>query len=92
MYACDKKRLDVGVNLFIGSLDENADERLLYDPFSAFGVMTTTAKVRHLISLTRVRDSHPSYIQIARDPSSGISKGYGFVSYTDFESSNAAIR
>lgn len=31
------------------------------------------------------------YHQIARDPSSGISKGYGFVSYTDFESSDAAI-
>lgn len=30
-------------------------------------------------------------MQIARDPSTGISKGYGFVSYTDFESSDAAI-
>jgi len=29
--------------------------------------------------------------QIARDPTSGTSKGYGFVSYTDFESSDAAI-
>ncbi|KAH0830246.1 hypothetical protein J3R83DRAFT_1606 [Lanmaoa asiatica] len=68
----DKKQLDVGANLFIGNLDDNVDERLLYDTFSAFGVMATTAK-------------------IARDPSSGISKGYGFVSYTDFESSDAAI-
>ncbi|KAG8217195.1 hypothetical protein J3R82DRAFT_5278, partial [Butyriboletus roseoflavus] len=68
----DKKQLDVGANLFIGNLDENVDERLLYDTFSAFGVMATTAK-------------------IARDPGSGISKGYGFVSYTDFESSDAAI-
>lgn len=41
----DKKQLDVGANLFIGSLDENVDERLLYDTFSAFGVMATTAKV-----------------------------------------------
>ncbi|KAF8750035.1 RNA recognition motif [Rhizoctonia solani] len=48
------------------------DERLLYDTFSAFGVMSTTAKV-------------------ARDPASGESKGYGFVSYTDFESADAAI-
>lgn len=31
------------------------------------------------------------YHQIARDPGSGVSKGYGFVSYTDFESSDAAI-
>ena len=41
----DKKQLDVGANLFIGNLDENVDERLLYDTFSAFGVMATTAKV-----------------------------------------------
>ncbi|CAL1703371.1 unnamed protein product [Somion occarium] len=68
----DKKQLDVGANLFIGNLDENVDERLLYDTFSAFGVMATTAK-------------------IARDPQTGVSKGYGFVSYTDFESSDAAI-
>ena len=42
----DKKQLDVGANLFIGNLDENVDERLLYDTFSAFGIMATTAKVR----------------------------------------------
>lgn len=41
----DKKQLDVGANLFIGSLDENVDERLLYDTFSAFGVMATMSKV-----------------------------------------------
>lgn len=41
----DKKQLDVGANLFIGNLDENVDERLLYDTFSAFGMMATTAKV-----------------------------------------------
>ena len=57
----DKKQLDVGANLFIGNLDENVDERLLYDTFSAFGMMATTAKVRivssfhiplHSVSLT----------------------------------------
>ncbi|KAF8579481.1 hypothetical protein K439DRAFT_1637964 [Ramaria rubella] len=68
----DKKQLDVGANLFIGNLDDNVDERLLYDTFSAFGVMSTTAKV-------------------ARDPTTGTSKGYGFVSFSDFESSDAAI-
>ncbi|KAH9021245.1 hypothetical protein EDB85DRAFT_2152521 [Lactarius pseudohatsudake] len=41
----DKKQLDVGANLFIGSLDENVDERLLYDTFSAFGMTATTAKI-----------------------------------------------
>jgi len=44
----DKKQLDVGANLFVGNLDENVDERLLYDTFSAFGMMATTAKVRAL--------------------------------------------
>ncbi|KAG8928070.1 Splicing factor 3B subunit 4 [Tulasnella sp. 419] len=68
----DKKQLDVGANLFIGNLDPNLDERLLYDTFSAFGIMSTTAK-------------------IARDPTTGESKGYGFVSYTDFDASDAAI-
>ncbi|KIY48288.1 hypothetical protein FISHEDRAFT_9301, partial [Fistulina hepatica ATCC 64428] len=68
----DKKQLDVGANLFIGNLDENVDERLLYDTFSAFGMMATTAK-------------------IARDATTGESKGYGFVSYTDFEASDAAV-
>ncbi|KAH7869591.1 uncharacterized protein C8R40DRAFT_1058918 [Lentinula edodes] len=68
----DKKQLDVGANLFIGNLDENVDERLLYDTFSAFGMLATTAK-------------------IARDPGTGTSKGYGFVSYTDFEASDAAV-
>lgn len=47
----DKKQLDVGANLFIGNLDENVDERLLYDTFSAFGVMATTAKVRSYVSV-----------------------------------------
>ncbi|KAH9014305.1 hypothetical protein EDB85DRAFT_2214496 [Lactarius pseudohatsudake] len=68
----DKKQLDIGANLFIGSLDKNIDKCLLYDMFSAFGMMVTTVK-------------------IACDPQTGQSKGYGFVSYTDFESTDAAI-
>lgn len=35
----------MGANLFIGNLDENVDERLLYDTFTAFGILATTAKV-----------------------------------------------
>ncbi|KAH7107280.1 hypothetical protein BKA62DRAFT_128058 [Auriculariales sp. MPI-PUGE-AT-0066] len=68
----DKKQLDVGANLFIGNLDENVDERLLYDTFTAFGILSQPAK-------------------IARDPNTMASKGYGFISYADFESSDAAI-
>ncbi|KAF1778379.1 Kelch-type beta propeller [Phytophthora cactorum] len=33
----DRKNLDVGANLFIGNLDPEVDEKLLYDTFSAFG-------------------------------------------------------
>jgi splicing factor 3B subunit 4 len=35
----------VGANLFIGNLDPDVDEKLLYDTFSAFGVVTTTPKI-----------------------------------------------
>jgi len=68
----DKKTLDVGANLFIGNLDPDVDEKLLYDTFGAFGVIIATPK-------------------IMRDTDSGGSKGFGFVSYDNFESSDAAI-
>lgn len=68
----DKKTLDVGANLFIGNLDSDVDEKLLYDTFSAFGIIISTPK-------------------IMRDGDSGGSKGFGFVSYDNFESSDAAI-
>jgi len=68
----DKKTLDVGANLFIGNLDPDVDEKLLYDTFGAFGVIIATPK-------------------IMRDPDTGASKGFGFVSYDNFESSDAAI-
>jgi len=68
----DKKTLDVGANLFIGNLDPEVDEKLLYDTFSAFGVIISTPK-------------------IMRDPDTGGSKGFGFCSYDNFESSDAAI-
>jgi RNA recognition motif-containing protein len=42
----DKKSQDVGANLFIGNLDEQVDEKILYDTFSAFGVIVQTPKVR----------------------------------------------
>jgi len=68
----DKKTLDVGANLFIGNLDPEVDEKLLYDTFSAFGVIIATPK-------------------IMRDPESGGSKGFGFVGFESFESSDQAI-
>ncbi|KAI4314867.1 hypothetical protein L6164_027732 [Bauhinia variegata] len=68
----DKKGLDVGANLFIGNLDPDVDEKLLYDTFSAFGVIVTNPK-------------------IMRDPETGNSRGFGFISYDSFEASDAAI-
>lgn len=41
----DRKNLDIGANLFIGNLDPDVDEKLLYDTFSAFGGITQTPKI-----------------------------------------------
>ncbi|KAL0584023.1 hypothetical protein ABG067_006120 [Albugo candida] len=41
----DKKTLDIGANLFIGNLDPEVDEKLLYDTFSAFGGIIETPKI-----------------------------------------------
>jgi len=41
----DKKKMEVGANLFIGNLDPDVDEKLLYDTFSAFGSVSQTPKV-----------------------------------------------
>ncbi|KAG8384033.1 hypothetical protein BUALT_Bualt04G0076400 [Buddleja alternifolia] len=68
----DKKSVDVGANLFIGNLDPDVDEKLLYDTFTAFGVIVTNPK-------------------IMRDPETGNSRGFGFISYDSFEASDAAI-
>eukprot|EP00199_Chlamydomonas_sp_CCMP681_P005939 CAMPEP_0119110008 /NCGR_PEP_ID=MMETSP1180-20130426/25894_1 /TAXON_ID=3052 ORGANISM="Chlamydomonas cf sp, Strain CCMP681" /NCGR_SAMPLE_ID=MMETSP1180 /ASSEMBLY_ACC=CAM_ASM_000741 /LENGTH=256 /DNA_ID=CAMNT_0007096103 /DNA_START=101 /DNA_END=868 /DNA_ORIENTATION=- len=70
--ASDKRQLDVGANLFVGNLDPDVDEKLLYDTFSAFGVIVATPK-------------------IMRDPETGNSRGFGFVSFDCFEASDAAI-
>lgn len=42
-----QKNLDVGANVFIGNLDPEVDEKLLYDTFSAFGVILQTPKVNY---------------------------------------------
>jgi splicing factor 3B subunit 4 len=41
----DRRTAEVGANLFVGNLDPDIDEKLLYDTFSAFGVVITTPKV-----------------------------------------------
>eukprot|EP00164_Ancoracysta_twista_P011949 GFYU01018612.1.p1 GENE.GFYU01018612.1~~GFYU01018612.1.p1 ORF type:complete len:319 (-),score=74.15 GFYU01018612.1:344-1300(-) len=68
----DKQTQDIGANLFIGNLDSEVDEKMLYDTFSAFGAILGTPKVM-------------------RDPETGESRGFGFVSYNSFEAADAAI-
>ena len=62
--------LDIGANIFIGNLDPEVDEKLVYDTMSAFGVIVQTPK-------------------IMRDPDTGNSRGFGFVSFETFEASDA---
>ena len=40
-----KKPVDVGANLFIGNIDETADETALYDTFATFGAIAEHPKV-----------------------------------------------
>ncbi|RYG94456.1 hypothetical protein EON65_57470, partial [archaeon] len=68
----DKRTQDVGANIFIGNLDPEVDEKVLYDTFSAFGGIMSTPK-------------------IMCDAETGISKGYGFISFDSFEASDLAI-
>ena len=67
----DKRTQDVGANVFIGNLDPEVDEKLLYETFSNFGMVIST--------------------KITRDPEDGTSKGHGFVSYDNINSSDAAV-
>lgn len=39
------RTLEVGANLFVGNLDPEVDEKLLYDTFNAFGVIIGTPKI-----------------------------------------------
>ena len=62
----------VGANLFVGNLEQDIDEKMLYDTFSAFGSVITAPKVQ-------------------RDPETGESRGFAFVSFDSFESADRAI-
>jgi len=67
----DKKTNEVGANLFIGNLEPECDEKMLYDTFSSFGVLL--------------------FAKIMRDPDTGASRGFGFISFDQFEASDAAL-
>lgn len=40
-----QKNQDIGANIFIGNLDPDVDEKLLYDTFSSFGTILQTPKI-----------------------------------------------
>ena len=63
---------DVGANIFVGNLDPDVDETLLYTTFSAFGSLAKNPKV-------------------SRDGETGVSRGFAFVHFADFESSDRAL-
>ena len=43
--ASNERTTDVGANLFVGNLDPEVDEKILFDTFSAFGVIVQTPKI-----------------------------------------------
>lgn len=43
--SANEKNMDVGANLFVGNLDPEVDEKLLYDTFSAFGMILQIPKI-----------------------------------------------
>lgn len=100
----ERRQFDVGASLFIGNLAPDVDEKILYDTFSSFGTITQTPKVNQYFLFTdsllplhlSTNELHFMFsmnmlIQISREMESGLSKGYGFISFESFESADAAI-
>lgn len=82
-----QKTVEVGAELFIGNLDPMVSEQTLYDTFSRFGSLISAPKVRFRYSIDKsVADRE----QVARDDAN-LSKGYGFVSLSNFDASDEAI-
>lgn len=90
-----QKNLDVGANIFIGNLDPEVDEKLLYDTFSAFGVILQTPKVRvflhFILELKTFFASFYILLQVMRDVETGNSKAFAFINFASFDASDAAI-
>ncbi len=83
-----QKTVEVGAELFVGNLDPMVDEKILFDTFSRFGSLISAPKVR--ILLCKVFTPLLKTTQVARDDAN-LSKGYGFVSFSNFEASDEAI-
>lgn len=69
--AQDKRTFDIGANLFVGNLDPEVSDALLYETFAVFG---------HILSA-----------KVVHDPETGEHRGFGFVSFDNFEASDAAL-
>ena len=81
-----QKNLDVGANIFIGNLDPEVDEKLLYDTFSAFGVILTTPKIQRD---PETGNSKVFSLYIFRVMP--FLQGFAFINYASFEAADAAI-
>ncbi|MCJ1385916.1 hypothetical protein MMC17_009040 [Xylographa soralifera] len=75
-----QKTVEVGAELFIGNLDSMVTEQTLYDTFSRFGTFRTE----------NIYTERANSLQVARDDAN-LSKGYGFVSFSNFDASDEAI-
>lgn len=82
-----QKTVEVGAELFVGNLDPMVTEQTLYDTFGRFGSLITAPKVRpnHQLFFPNAYEE-----QVARDDAN-LSKGYGFISFSNFEASDEAI-
>lgn len=79
------KSIEVGAELFVGNLDPMVSEQTLFETFGRFGRFLVPPKVGSP-SLRK----YCSNKEIARDESAR-SKGYGFISFSNFDESDAAI-
>lgn len=61
-----KKPVDVGANLFIGSLDEGVDENALFDTFSTFGSVAEHPKVSRMSRAATFADVPHGAVRQAR--------------------------
>lgn len=58
-----QKNLDIGANIFIGNLDPEVDEKLLYDTFSAFGIILQVPKVSfEIFDMDDTRSFNPCFL------------------------------
>lgn len=83
-----QKTVEVGAELFVGNLDPMVTEQTLYDTFGRFGSLISAPKV--IFANADWALHRANYGQVARDDAN-LSKGYGFISLSNFEASDEAI-